>query len=354
MTFHLSLIVPGDPGQLTGGYIYDARIVSELRVQGWSVDVIGLKGRFPLPDARARAQLDRALSGLPDGRRVVIDGLALGGLPEVVRDHQRLDLTALVHHPLADETGLPESTRACLLDSERRALASCRRVIVTSHFTARRLAELCLCQHAPGVIEPGVEIADLAGPVARRIQGKTVETSENLLCVASLVPRKGQDVLINALAGLADQPWYCVLAGSARRDPDYAAGLNELIRTSKLDGRIELTGELDEKQLQSRYHQASLCVLPSHYEGYGMVVTEALARGLPLVASTGGALAETVPDQAALKIPPGDVKALQAALARWLDDASLRQQLTGQAIATRDQLPGWSQAGKHFARALTS
>jgi glycosyltransferase involved in cell wall biosynthesis len=355
LSFKLTLIVPGDPAQRTGGYLYDARIVGELKAQGWSVEVIGLDGRFPIVDSKAREHMNQTLENLPDGARLVIDGLALGGLPEVIQAHaNRLDMTALVHHPLADETGLSETLQSQLQTSEREALDNCRRVIVTSPFTARRLDELDFCRHDPVVIEPGVDPAELAQAVTRRLQGLETDPAENLLCVASLTPRKAQDLLVQALSRIPDRQWHCALAGSDQRDPEYASQVKDLIREYGLEERVELTGELDERQLQVRYHQASLCVLPSHYEGYGMVVTEALARGLPLVATTGGALADTVPDQAALKIHPGDVEALHAALRSWLDDPALRQRLTRQAVAARDQLSGWSETGKRFAHALIS
>ncbi len=355
MSLELTLIVPGDPAQRTGGYLYDARIVAELKAQGWSVKVIGLDGDFPLADARAREHMNQALESLADGARVVIDGLALGGAPEVLDTHaSRLDLTALVHHPLTDETGLPENFQRQLLDSERKALAPCRRIIVTSAFTARRLGELELCHQDPVVIEPGVDPAGLAEAVANRLQGRNTDSIENLLCVASLTPRKGQDVLVEALAGLKNRRWHCVLAGSDQRDPEFAGRVRALIREHGLEARIELTGELGQEQLQARYHHASMCIVPSHYEGYGMVVTEALARGLPLLSTTGGALADTVPEQAALIIPPGDVDAMRSALVNWLDDSALRHRLTRQAVAARDRLSRWPESGKRFAEALIS
>jgi len=355
LSLELTLIVPGDPAQRTGGYLYDARIVSELKAQGWSVEVIGLDGQFPIVDSKAREHMDHTLENLPEGARVVIDGLALGGLPEVIKAHaNRLDLTALVHHPVTDETGLSQALQIRLLISEREALDACRRVIVTSPFTARRLRELDLCRRDPVVIEPGVDLAELAEAVTGRLQGRETDPAEQLLCVASLTPRKGQDLLVQALARLSDRQWHCALAGSDQRDPKFASQVKDLIREYGLEDRVELTGELDEHQLRARYQQASVCVLPSHYEGYGMVVTEALARGLPLLATTGGALADTVPSQAALKIPPGDVDALYVALERWLDDPALRQRLTRQAVAARDHLAEWSQTGKCFADALIS
>ncbi|RFF27502.1 glycosyltransferase [Wenzhouxiangella sp. 15181] len=347
------MIVPGDPAQRTGGYLYDQHIVRQLRDLGWSVEVIGLEGRFPDADDLAARAMHRALSGLPDGAAVVIDGLALGGLPDAVAAHAgRLDISALVHHPLADETGLDAGVRDRLLARETRSLEACRRVIVTSPFTARRLRELGLDPRTPRVVEPGVDKAETAEPVAERLQGREPKGPERLLCVASLTPRKGQDVLVRALAQLTERDWHCILAGSDTRDAGFAGRVADLIREAGLIDGIDCIGECDENALEAEYRRAGLCLLPSHYEGYGMVVGEALARGLPMITTTGGALAQTAPDDCCLRVEPADADALRDALAQWLDDAGLRRRLTGNAVARREHLRSWSQAGREFAAAL--
>lgn len=353
MSRHLTLIVPGDPAQLTGGYLFDARIVTELERCGWDVEVMGLAGRFPDADARAGDAMRTALESLGDGERVVIDGLALGAVPDSVAPHSsRLDLTGLVHHPLADETGLDPSGRDRMLVSESRALAACRRVIVTSPFTARRLRELHLYPGEPFVVEPGVAPADLANPVAARLAGNEETVTQRLLCVASLTPRKGQDLLVRALSALRDFDWTCVLAGSTERDTRFAASVRHSIEAHGLEDRVDCLGECDADRLAVEYRRADVCLLPSHYEGYGMVVSEALARGLPLITTRGGALAETAPDDCCLKVAPGDVEALRDALARWLGDSALRRELTGAAVRRREALPRWSRAAEAFAAAL--
>lgn len=353
MSQHLWMIVAGEPGQRTGGYLYDAQVVRQLRDRGWMVVVTGLEGRFPDTDDLAATAMHRALSKLPDGARVVIDGLALGGLPDVVAAHAgRLDISALVHHPLADETGLDAAVRERLLRRETRALEACRRVIVTSPFTARRLRELGLDQRTPRVVEPGVESAELAEAVAARLQGREPEGPERLLCVASLTPRKGQDLLVRALAQLAGRDWHCILVGSSARDAGFAEHVAGLVRDAGLADRIDCIGECDQDTLDAEYRRASVCLLPSHYEGYGMVVSEALARGLPVITTTGGALAQTAPEDCCLRVEPGNVDALAEALARWLDDAALRLRLARGAAARRENLRSWSEAGRAFAAAL--
>ncbi len=344
----LSLIVPGDPGQLTGGYIYDARIVAALREQGWQVAVIGLDGRFPEPDGQAADALEETLAGHADGARVVIDGLAMSGLPEVVARHaERLDLTALIHHPLADETGLDPAQRTRFTISETRALGAVGRVIVTSAFTARRLADFDVPAERITVIEPGVARAPLSPRVTADQPGPT-----RLLCVATITPRKGHDVLIEALARLADRDWQATCIGGLDRDVGHVRHVHERIAAHGLEARITLAGERAHDQLIDAYQDADLFVLPSHYEGYGMVISEALAHGLPVITTTGGALAHTLPREAGIAVPPGDAQALSEALERWFDDPELRQRLRQGAQRARDELADWSEAGHAFAKAL--
>ena len=352
MSRRFTLIVAGDPAQRTGGYIYDAQIVSALRDQGWDIDVVGLAGRFPDADAEASAALAQALESLPEHAAVVIDGLAMGALPDVVTQHaQRLDITALLHHPLGDELGLNEADQQRFHRSELTALAPVARIIVTSHFTARRLPELAALYAMPlkadvTVVEPGVAQAPISPAAA---PGETLR----LLCVATLTPRKGQDILVQALAGVAGDHWQCDCYGGAR-DPAFTQRVQQLIEQNGLQSSMQLHGECGSETLEAAYRSAHALVLPSWYEGYGMVVTEALAHGLPVITTTGGALRDTLPEGAGLSVEPGDSAALQDALNCFCHDAELRQQLRHGAAQARDALSDWQAAGTAFAAALSA
>ncbi|MFB9867113.1 glycosyltransferase [Vreelandella sulfidaeris] len=352
MSQRFTLIVAGDPAQRTGGYLYDAHIVSALREQGWQIEVLGLAGTFPDADSEATQALGKALASLPDQTAVVIDGLAMGALPEIVAQHaKRLEITALLHHPLGDELGLVDADQQRFHRSELSALASVARIIVTSHFTARRLPALAEHYAMPitasiSVVEPGVDQAPVSTAAAP-------DEPLRLLCVATLTPRKGQDILVEALAGLKDAPWQCDCYGAAR-DPEFTQRVEQLIEHNHLQDKIKLHGECDSETLEAAYRQAHALVLPSWYEGYGMVVTEALAHGLPVITSTGGALLDTLPKGAGLSFPPGDSAALHNALQRFCGDAELRGQLRQGATQARDELNDWNMAGSAFAAALST
>ena len=345
----LHVVVPGSIDQRTGGFIYDARIVGGLRELGWRVVVHNLAGMFPDADDQARASLTSTLSTIPDGARVVIDGLAMGGLPEPVQaERARLRLLSLVHHPLADETGLDAPQRARSAARERDALAGCVGVLVTSEFTARRLGAFGVEPARVRVVRPGTDRA-------RPAVGPGPDALPRLLCVATLTPRKGQDVLVHALSRIRDLRWTCVCAGSLDRVPGYAALVRGLTRERGLVGRVRFPGECEPDRLDDLYHHASLFVLPSYYEGYGMALTDALARGLPVISTTGGAIPQTVPRDASVLISPGDDSALAEALHRLLTDergARCRAALAAAARRHARKLPNWTQAAHAFAEAM--
>ena len=345
----LVFIVPGDPEQRTGGYLYDAHIAQGLRDRGWAVEVVGLAGTFPIPDARAEQSLIEALVRPPAHTTVVVDGLALGGLSDALeralaQRTEPLNLVALVHHPLADERGLTDPQSHWLWQQEQRALGLADRVIVTSPFTAQRLLDRGYLSARPSVVCPGVAPAPLA---------MTADPANpRFLCVASLTPRKGHEVLVRALDRLKDRAWTCQWVGDADRDRPHAERLFATLERLGLSERIQWLGEQDDAELRDSYHRASLCVLPSYYEGYGMVVTESLARGVPVITTDGGALPDTLPPQAGLIVPAGDDAALAEALGRWLDEGALRDQLQAGAQMAREQLDTWPQATERFIDAL--
>jgi glycosyltransferase involved in cell wall biosynthesis len=341
MTAPVQLVVPGPLDQRTGGYIYDRRIALGLAALGWPVAVHELAGRFPMVDEVAIEAARAALDAMPAGSLAVIDGLAL---PAFVDLRPPRPWVALVHHPLALETGLGVADAGVLAAIERRTLAAASRVIVTSPQTRRDLAGYEVDEARVGVVLPGTDPA----PLARRAGGPGLA----MLCVASLTARKGHLVLLKALATLRELVWQLTCVGSPDRDPATAAAIRAAIRRFGLEGRVRLVGEQAENGLQPFYAEADLFVLASYHEGYGMALAEALARGLPIVATTAGAIPDTVPAAAGILVPPGDPEALAGALARVLTGPGVRDELAAGARAARLTLPTWADAASTFAAEL--
>jgi len=269
----------------------------------------------------------------------------MGAMPDVVAaESRRLRLIALVHHPLAEETGLSAERAAALRISERRALAYVRHVVVTSNYTAGLVTGLGVELERISVVEPGTDPA----PRARGSVGSTL----NILCVASLTHRKGHAVLLDALAQLKDRDWQLACVGSLRQSPATVAALRERIAVLDLEGRVTLSGEVTDAALAGYYDSADLFVLATRFEGYGMALAEALARGLPVVSTRTGAVTETVPKGAGFLVPPNDPEALTTVLADVMDDPGLRQRLSEGARAARSHLPSWDTAAQRMAGIL--
>ena len=338
--------VPGNLDTPTGGYVYDKRIIDELRQQGWTIDICQLSDRFPNPDEAVLASTYATLTSLPRRWAVVMDGLALGALPEIGR-HLAPDqpLIALVHHPLALETGLAPDRAEALRASEREALAATAHVITVSATTAALLTnEYGIEKTRIKVVPPGTDPAPFAHG---SIDGKI-----SLLSVGSVVPRKGFDLLIAALAELKGLLWRLTIVGDLTRDAEAVEQLRGAIAEAGLTDRVSLLGAISDDELARHYHDADVFVLPSYYEGYGMVFTDALARGLPVIGTTGGAIPESVPAGTGILVPPGDAAALSGALHDLITRPELRAQHAAAALRAADHLPRWSLSAQLFGRAV--
>jgi len=338
----MTFAVPGDLATPTGGYAYARRVTAELRGLGWQVDALDIGEGFPHATEEKRTQALTLLEQAPADAPLVIDGLALGALPDearvVARSHR---LVGLVHHPLALETGLSEAEAAALRASERAALQATCGVIASSPFTGRLLAaDYGVPTERIAIAEPGTDRVPFA-------QGSGRDTV-HVLAVGAVSPRKGYDRLVAALATLVPLPWRLTIAGDLARDGAAVDTLRALVAATGLGGRVTLAGVLSEHALADAYRTADLFVQPSRLEGYGMAAATALAYGLPVVATQGGALEETLRG-AALVVPDADfADALRQAIAHPATRAMLRDR----ARAAARTLPAWRDTAARFARAV--
>lgn len=346
-------VMPGgvdDPTAPSGGNAYDRRVCFDLVAFGWQVHKHAVAGDWPRPGAPARAELARTLGELPDGTIVLMDGLVAACVPEIViPEAERLRLVILVHLPLGDETGLDPVVAADLDARERRTLRSVSAVVATSDWAARRLvAHHGLAPETVHVAAPGADIAPLA---------KGTDGVSRLLCVASVTPRKGQHRLVEALAAVADLPWSCVCVGGLNQEPEYVEKLRGLIARHGLEDRLHLVGPRSGAELDATYASADLMVLTSYAETYGMAVTEALARGIPVLATDVGGLPEAVgraPDGGVpgILVPPENPAALAAELRGWFGEADVRRRLKAAARGRRAALGGWATTAQSLSGVL--
>ncbi|NKB35312.1 MAG: glycosyltransferase [Pseudomonadales bacterium] len=334
---------PGELETQTGGYRYDRLIIEELRSLGIKVETLSLPKSSLLLQTSSRQEIQQKLASLPDRSIVIIDGLAYGVLDDLaVAEAERLRIIALCHHPLAFENGLSAQKKKDLLHSEQRALQSARATIVTSHFTKQLLVDqFDLAAEKIVVALPGTDKVSFAP-----CNGDPVR----LLTVAALIQRKGHDVLIDALASLKNFSWQARFVGGADFDPDWASSLQESVDQLGLSARISFDDSVED--IRNEYQNADVFVLPSRFEGYGMVFAEALAAGLPVVGANSGAVSEVVPKEAGLLVPPDDCASLTEALREILSNDSTRRRLQAGAQKAASGLPSWQESAQVMARTL--
>lgn len=335
MTRSFTFAFPGRLELNTGGYAYDRRVIAEIAAHGWQPGVLPLGSGFPAPDDGTLSEAEKRLSALPDDTIVVIDGLAFGILDGwASREARRLRIVALVHHPLALETGLDEAERKTLQTRETKALSCAAHVIVTSPATGRELArDYGVPARKITVAIPGTD----PGARASGIGGE--EGPPLILSIGTLTRRKGHDTLMKALKRIEDLDWHARIIGSRDLDPVTAAALIDLQRDLELDGRVRIEGESSDTR--EALAQADIFALASRYEGYGMVFAEALSQGLPIVACDAGAVPEVVPKDAGLLVPVDDVEAFAHALRLLLTDRPERLRRAEAAWQAGLALPHW-------------
>jgi len=330
-----------DPDRPSGGNNYDRRVCAGLADVGWAVHEHPVPGAWPTPDPAARTALAGLLAGLPAGEVVLVDGLIASAAPDVlVPATGRLRLVVLLHMPLGERTPAAGP-------GERAVLAAAAAVLTTSEWCRSWLLERYALDPARvRVARPGT---DVAAPAAGTPDGG------ELLCVAAVRPDKGHDVLVAALATLADLPWRCRCVGPA--GPEELARLLRQADAGGIGERVRFTGPRTGERLAATYASADALVLATRAESYGMVVVEALAHGLPVLATAAGGLPEALgrlPDGRVpgVLVPPDDAEALGSALRRWLTDHRHRAALRDAAAARRASLEGWGRTSDRVGRVL--
>lgn len=334
--------IPGDKDQRTGGYIYDATVLRLLNEMGCPTRYLQLPGSFPFPPDSDLAAAHEALVALPAEHPVIVDGLALGAMDPARIATVAAPIIALVHHPLGLETGLAEAQAQALIRNEAQVLNHVAHVIVTSLNVARTLtADLGVSADRITVAQPGVDPLEVTrAPV----------TPPLILSVGLLSPRKGHDVLIEALALIQDLDWQADIVGRPQ-DPDFRTTLQEQVEREGLSQRVRLVGEVSGGELQAYYQRASLFALATRYEGYGMVMGEAMMHGLPIVTCAVGAVPETVGGTAAL-VPPDQPAEFARAMRALLENPTAAAEAADVSLTRARSLPSWRDTARQIARVI--
>ncbi|MEM7214563.1 MAG: glycosyltransferase family 4 protein [Pseudomonadota bacterium] len=343
---NILFIIPGDINLPTGGYRYDRAIIEEWRRMNLSVELLSLEGNFPGISEHEKQDTLQQIRDIPNYDIAVVDGLAGGAHPEMLRLlSKKIPAVALIHHPLCMENGLDQDTISALHSSEAEGLQHVSGIITTSPETSKTvislfgISESSVHHVLPGVNRSVTSTPSDAGPA-------------NLLCVGSVIERKGHLVLIEALASLAHLDWHLHCIGKTDFQPDLFAKITNLIEEEKLDDRITFYGAVDEEELEKAYSTAHVFVLPSLFEGYGMAYAEAIVRGLPVIGTRAGAIPDTVPERCGILVEPGDVGKLAEALQTMISEPGKRRSVRSACLSEAGRFPTWRDSASKFASIL--
>jgi glycosyltransferase involved in cell wall biosynthesis len=346
----LTFFVPGCFPPTTGAIVFDNRLAAELRALGHVVTFVPVSGQHPWPDGVARASataLWQAHRPAHPDDRAVIDGFCLyafDGLEASLREARAI---TMFHHPMSQEPQLSTAERGAFAAIEQRLLSELARIVVPSEAGRAQLtAVMTLAAEAITVVTPG-------SPDPGRSTGSGGRAC-HLLAVGSLIPRKGHDTVLRALAGLPDLDWRLTICGDESIDPAHAAALHEAAEAPALTGRVTFAGACGSAQMDSLWRSADLFVSGSRFEGYGMAVAEAVRRGLPLAVTNGAAAAEVIPPEASIIVEPGDHVQLSKGLRRLIFSAALRDELADAAWRAGRSFPSWADQGRCFAALLAA
>ena len=335
--------IPGDMTQKTGGYIYEYELLMALRAQGRDLQHLQLPAGFPDPTPAETALSVAAMAALPADRPLIIDGLVFGSIDTAGLATVTAPIVAMIHHPLGLETGLAPDRARALLQREADNLKLAQAIIVPSPHTARILAgEFGVSPDQITIALPGFRPAD---PV------HTPLSPPLILSVGLLAERKGHDILIAALGQLRDLDWQAEIVGKTH-DPAVEARLRAQIPALGLEGRIRLAGLLPDAAVIERYRSATIFALATRYEGYGIVLGEAMLHGLPIVTCRTGAVPDTIPPGAGMLVPVDDIGSFARALETLLLDPGLHAQLAQAAAAEGRKLPSWAQTAARVGTVL--
>ncbi|MFJ6456900.1 glycosyltransferase family 4 protein [Paenarthrobacter sp. NPDC091669] len=327
---HIRFMVPGNVRHGSGGNKYNAKLAEHLTALGADVETVIVDGDWPVGSPADRQRFAEALDG---GTTVIADGLVASGAPDEIAGAagKGTKVWILSHMALADHH-----------DLEAKALAAATGII-------------CPSAHSAVVLQArhGMRDVVVARPGAEPGEVSQGSEPKHIVAVAALFPNKSQTAIVYALSAVQDLPWTAALVGSLDADPMYAAEVTAAVEHYMLQDRISVTGELTGEAFEDQWHKADLSILLSRSESFGMVVTESLAHGVPMIVRQGTGAVEALGDTragAALDVATGDEPA--HTLRNWLTNPELQQRWRNNALQARQHLQGWDTTAATVLSAL--
>ncbi len=343
----IALIIYGSLDTVSGGYLYDRKLVDHLRGNGHLVEVVSLPWRGymeSLKDNFDANLLRRLVTGRFD--LILQDELnhpSLFRFNQTLKTEIQTPLVSIVHHLRVDEPwGRFERWR--YRQVEKAYLSSVDGFVFNSETTKASVSKLVKTLKPHVVALPaGDRFADVPDIDFNR---NSESGKLKLLFVGNLIERKGLELLLNALRQLPAGKWELDVVGDPTIDPEYAGRCRALVESiPRLRTAVRFYGPLDDDQLAIRFSMNHCFVVPSFYEGFGIVYLEAFGFGLPAIATTAGAAGEIITDgQNGFVIPPGDANELAKVLRSLINDRKWLGQMGQKARQTFQEFPTWDES----------
>jgi glycosyltransferase involved in cell wall biosynthesis len=333
-------LTSADYARLTGGYVYNAQLLTALERQRGGFGEITLATGFPTVPPQERARLAERLRNLPSDTVILTDHIFLADLADVFAMTQ-IPVVAIFHHSLVEEQGGQGHADPTLRQRERQAVTRASRILVTSTETARYLH-----QHY-GVAESSIRIAVPGNrPAIRGTAGKDrprgASGERNLLSVGAVIARKRYDYCLDVAAYLPKNGWRWKIVGDPARDPALLHALKEKAEALGLADRVTFCGDLSDEALETLWQETDLYIAASRYEGYGMAIAEAFRHGVPVVTTASGAVS-TWASGGMTEAPADDAAAMALDIATLLEHPARLQDQAARAWAFGRTLPTWEE-----------
>ena len=344
MTLRVSLITDGDPDQISGGYLYQRRIATLAPRHGAEIRFVSLPPRrYPFGLFDARRSIEEAL----EADVVVVDSLASNTLGPWLARGLRRPLIGSVHQRLGGTEGSPVGRRVRAM-ADRLAWRRCDHLIVPSCQLARDLRSAGIARPQLYVVTPGRDIPE---PKPRRPPDRDLRDGRRaaIVCVANWVRRKGVVDVARAVAALPPTVATLHLVGAEQLDAGYHREVLDELDTPALRGRVVRHGAVAPPVVAELLARADIFTLPSRDEPYGMVYTEAMCAGLPIVGWRAGNLPHLIDNGVeGILVPTGNVGALTAAYLRLATDPAQRHEMGAAAAQRAAMLPTWDETTIRF------
>jgi glycosyltransferase involved in cell wall biosynthesis len=341
----IALLIYGSLDTVSGGYLYDRKLVEHLRAHGDEVEVISLAWSNYARHLTHNfsAALLRRLNGIR-ANVLLQDELNHPSLFWLNTKIKRAyPIISIVHHLRSSERHVTAALRLYRV-IERRYLRTCDGFIYNSH-TTRATVEQALGESRPHVV------AYPAGDrlLSAQTQSRQDDGTLRLLFVGNVSARKGLHTLLSALAHVRGE-WQLHIVGDTRVEPRYAARMHAL--AAPFADKVRWHERLSDDALKVQFAMCDALVVPSQYEGFGIVYLEAMSFGVPVIATDAGAAREIVRDDVDGFIVPAEQPLTLASAIQKLFDVGRRAALSHNARARFDDFPTWAQSAAHIREFL--